>query len=219
MFAGWALDPTDATATAGAAGVQYRPSADCTLYAVWGTVYTVTFDANRETGTGSIAGAMTTTPGTAITLPAVGLTVTDKAFVEWNTLADGTGTGYNVGDSYTPAGNETLYAIWASTITAPTVGAVNAGASNTGDGTATAALNGTAIEITVTAGGTPFANGDTFTVALTAPTGGTLLTAVGGTAVNSVTITYDGTNWSASAASVYATSESGANATYTVAIA
>ncbi len=217
VFVGWALDSADTTATAGLANAIFRPTADCTLYAVWGTVYTVTYDVNGGTGTvaadtqGSIGAAITLDNGAGITAP------TDKAFAGWTTTANDASTV--VGATYTPTRDVTLYALWKSTITAPTVGAATAGGSNTGDGTATAALNGTAIEITVTAGGTPFANGDTFTVALTAPTGGTLLTAVGGTAVNSVTITYDGTNWSASAASVYATSESGANATYTVAIA
>jgi uncharacterized repeat protein (TIGR02543 family) len=78
-------------------------------------VVTVTFNANG--GTGAPA-AQTITNGSGITLPdGDGLTRTGYTFVDWNTNANGTGTNYSAGSSYTPAGNSTLYARWTSTVT------------------------------------------------------------------------------------------------------
>lgn len=39
-------------------------------------------------------------------------TMTDFAFVEWNTAADGSGTGYDPGDDLSVTAAMTLYAIW-----------------------------------------------------------------------------------------------------------
>ena len=48
-----------------------------------------------------------------IELPENGFTRTGYTFVEWNTKADGTGTGYQPGDDFYVTDNVTLYAIWA----------------------------------------------------------------------------------------------------------
>ena len=45
-------------------------------------------------------------------------TLSGYSFKQWNTAADGSGTGYSTGtNNYTPPGNVTLYAIWNRTVT------------------------------------------------------------------------------------------------------
>lgn len=74
------------------------------------TSYTISFNANG--GTGTVA-SQTANSGAVITLPtAVNLAYTNYNFVSWNTKADGTGTSYTAGSSYTVTGNVTLYATW-----------------------------------------------------------------------------------------------------------
>ena len=46
------------------------------------------------------------------TLPENGFTRANATFIGWNTAADGTGTPYAAGATYTVTGNVTLYAIW-----------------------------------------------------------------------------------------------------------
>jgi uncharacterized repeat protein (TIGR02543 family) len=86
-FLGWATK-SDGTGTAYSPGGSYTDNAAATLYAQW----------NSSTSTA------------AVTLPTP--TKTGYSFQGWNTKADGTGTKYNGGASYTPTGNVTLYAIW-----------------------------------------------------------------------------------------------------------
>jgi hypothetical protein len=75
--------------------------------------YTVTYDLNGGTGTlpaetNKAAGAtFTAASSTGITAPA------GKQFKEWNTAANGSGTGYAAGATVTmPANALTLYAAW-----------------------------------------------------------------------------------------------------------
>ena len=71
---------------------------------------TVTYNANGGTGTTS---SQTKTFGTALTLRSNSFTRTGYTFVKWNTKADGTGTSYNAGASFTSeVASTTLYAIW-----------------------------------------------------------------------------------------------------------
>ena len=72
--------------------------------------YTVTYNGNGNTG-GSTA-SQTKVSGTALTLNANGYTKTGYAFTRWNTKADGTGTSYAAGASYTDNAAVTLYAQW-----------------------------------------------------------------------------------------------------------
>ena len=136
-FKGWA---TSKTATSGsAAGASYTPTAAVTLYAIWQAItYTISFNVNG--GSGSIASqtktygvALTlttskptkssTTPSPAsytVTLNANGGSVspasltanrtTSYSFSTWNTAANGTGTSYASGGSYTANAAATLYA-------------------------------------------------------------------------------------------------------------
>lgn len=71
--------------------------------------YAVTYDANGGSGA---PGNQTKTYGTALTLSSTKPTRTDYDFVKWNTKADGSGTSYDPGASYTGNAALTLYAIW-----------------------------------------------------------------------------------------------------------
>lgn len=75
------------------------------------TTYTVTYDANGGTGT------MTDTnspysAGATVTVLDNTFTRTDYTFSKWNTAADGSGTEYDEGDTFTINANTTLYAQW-----------------------------------------------------------------------------------------------------------
>ena len=75
--------------------------------------YTVTFDANGGTGNMS---AQTFTGGTAQELTANAFTRTGYMFGGWNTAADGSGTAYADGASYTANADITLYAQWTQVV-------------------------------------------------------------------------------------------------------
>lgn len=101
----------DGSGTSYNAGAAYTANAAATLYAIWTlTTYPVTYYGNGNTG-GSTA-AQTKTYGTNLTLRTNGFTKTGYTFVKWNTKADGTGTSYNAGATYTGNAALTLYAIW-----------------------------------------------------------------------------------------------------------
>lgn len=74
----------------------------------------VTYDANGGTGTVEdtkdyvVGDTITVKAATGITPPAT------KTFVEWNTKADGSGTGYDPADTFTAAADITLYAKYTS---------------------------------------------------------------------------------------------------------
>lgn len=88
----------------------YNKTSNMTLYALWEiTTYTVSYDANYGTGEPS---DQTKTYGETLTLSSVKPTREKYAFVEWNTNADGTGTSYQPGDSYSTEQVLTLYAQW-----------------------------------------------------------------------------------------------------------
>jgi len=106
-FGGWNTK-NDGTGTNYGAGASFTPTASITLYAKWAVGYTVSFDINGGSGTTPLAQT-----GTSITLPSGnGLTKTGYTFDGWNTKADGTGTNYDAGASYTPTAPVTLHAKW-----------------------------------------------------------------------------------------------------------
>lgn len=118
-FKGWATSASSTTVSY-ASGASYTGNAALTLYAVWQKVtYAVTYNGNGSTG-GSTA-AQTKEYGTALTLRNNGFTKTNYNFVKWNTKADGTGTSYAAGASYTGNAALTLYAIWAVAYASPTI--------------------------------------------------------------------------------------------------
>lgn len=71
--------------------------------------YTVSYNAN---GCGVAAGTQTTVHDSATEISEMSSVSKGKAFVKWNTLANGNGTTYNVGDKYLSPTNQnlTLYA-------------------------------------------------------------------------------------------------------------
>lgn len=77
------------------------------------TYYTVTFDKNAIDATGTMS-SQSIASGTSAALTTNAYTRAGYTFTGWNTLANGTGTAYANGASYTMGGaNVTLYAQWA----------------------------------------------------------------------------------------------------------
>ena len=78
-------------------------------------LFTVTFDANSgsgSAGSATVSQVVTNAYG-AVTLSTQGtLSRTGYIFGGWNTAANGSGTNYSAGASYTPTSNITLYARW-----------------------------------------------------------------------------------------------------------
>ena len=108
-FIGWNTNPAG-TGTAYADGAIYPFSADVTLYAQWTSLptHSVTFLGNGSTG-GSMA-AQTNFTTANLTLNA--FTRTGFTFSGWNTAANGSGTAFTDGASYSFAADLTLYAQW-----------------------------------------------------------------------------------------------------------
>ena len=107
-FSGWNT-AANGTGTAYADGATYSFAADLTLYAQWTALpnYTVTFNANG--GSGTMSNQVANVP-TALTANA--FTRTGYTFSGWNTAANGTGTAYANGATYSFAADITLYAQW-----------------------------------------------------------------------------------------------------------
>jgi uncharacterized repeat protein (TIGR02543 family) len=143
-FKGWA---TSASATSGTTG-SYTPTGNVTLYAIWqANTYTVTYDANGGTGapaaqtkTHDVALTLSSTKPTRANASAGSYTVTldpnggsvsstsltavrttSYSFKNWNTAANGSGTTYASGASYTANAAATLYAQWNSSTTTAAV--------------------------------------------------------------------------------------------------
>jgi uncharacterized repeat protein (TIGR02543 family) len=115
-FAGWNTS-ANGSGTNYAVGASYTVDTAVTLYAKWTTLptYTVAYDGNGSTG-GTAPSAQAKTQGVALTLAGNtgSLVVTGMTFAGWNTSANGSGTDYAVGASYTADAAVTLYAKWTS---------------------------------------------------------------------------------------------------------
>lgn len=93
-----------------ASGALYTSNAALTLYAQWKiNTYTVSYNANGGAGA---PGSQTKTYGIDLTLSSVAPSRTGYSFKNWNTAANGSGTGYAPGSIYTGNANLTLYAQW-----------------------------------------------------------------------------------------------------------
>jgi uncharacterized repeat protein (TIGR02543 family) len=113
-FGGWNTK-ADGAGTTYSAGSSYKVTDNIILYAKWlDNSYprsTVTYNANGADGLPPAPQAAYT--DSTITIPNQGALVkTGYSFGGWNTKADGTGTYYFAGSSYTVTGNITLYAMW-----------------------------------------------------------------------------------------------------------
>lgn len=75
------------------------------------TLYPVTYDGNGSDG-GTVPTEYAYQSGAEPTVDANTFTLTDYAFVEWNTESDGSGDSYDPGDEITVTSDVTLYAIW-----------------------------------------------------------------------------------------------------------
>lgn len=131
--------------------------------------YAITYNGNGNTG-GTVPDNQTKPHGTSINLRqnSGNLVRTGYTFSGWNTLANGTGTSYQVGASYTIDANLTLYAQW--TPNTLTVTYNTQGGSTIANGT-------TPVGGTIPASpGTPTRTGYTFNGWFLTATGGTTIT-------------------------------------------
>ena len=135
-FRGWGT--TSTTAVGSAMTTTYTPTASITLYAIWqGNPYTVTFNKNESSATGTMA-TQSITGGTAVNASANAFARVGYTFGSWNTAADGTGTSVSNSGSMTFFNNTTLYAQWV--VVAP--GAPGVTATSSGNTTATVTVTG-----------------------------------------------------------------------------
>lgn len=74
-------------------------------------IYTVNYNANGGSGA---PGSQSKIQDTALTLSSTKPTRTGYSFVNWNTKADGSGTAYKAGGTYTVNSGATLYAQWSA---------------------------------------------------------------------------------------------------------
>ncbi|MGA2974325.1 MAG: leucine-rich repeat protein [Spirochaetia bacterium] len=116
-FAGWNTK-SDGSGTGYGVGVTFSMgSANVTLYAVWiqNLTYTVTYSGNGSTSGNDPTDTNNYKQGaTVIVLGNTGnLTLSGYNFAGWNTNANGSGTSYAAGATFTMASaNITLYAVW-----------------------------------------------------------------------------------------------------------
>lgn len=119
-FNGWNT-AANGSGTARAADATFNMgTANITLYAQWvtATTYTVTYNANGGSGTTPSSQTGILEGATVTTATGSGLTKTDSVLRGWNTVANGTGDGFALGESFLmvpPASGTTvtLYAQWA----------------------------------------------------------------------------------------------------------
>jgi hypothetical protein len=108
-FAGWNT-LANGSGTAYANGASFPFTANTTLFAQWSAVQvnkTVTFDANGGSGSMSSQSASSSTALTANAFTRAG-----QVFTGWNTEANGSGTTYADGASFSFSADTTLYAQW-----------------------------------------------------------------------------------------------------------
>ena len=114
-FTGWST-------AANGVGTTYQPggslslTGDVTLFAQWTDNATNTVTYNGQGGSTPSSGSGL--QGTSLTL-ASAPTYAGHTFAGWNTLSNGTGTSYAAGDTYTLAGDVTLFAQWTSLSACP----------------------------------------------------------------------------------------------------
>lgn len=110
-FVEWNTSP-DGTGTSYANGATFNFSQSTGVYAIWQAVPTVTQSFAANGGTGNIA-SLTNVAGSTTTLPLPsGFTNPGYTFAGWNTAANGSGTEYAAGATYTFSGSQVLYAQW-----------------------------------------------------------------------------------------------------------
>ena len=111
-FTGWNT-AANGSGTTYTAGNTFTMAGNTTLYALWAQNHTVTFNGNGSTGGATPAQTNYTTANLTLN----GFTRTNFSFSGWNTAANGSGTAYADGASYSFAADLTLYAQWRGTVT------------------------------------------------------------------------------------------------------
>ncbi len=113
QFVAWNTSP-DGSGSTYLPGDSYDSAATLHLYAQWvpSTSYSVVYDPNGATG--GVAAQSFAAGGSVIVASGAGLTMAGFVFTGWNTAADGSGTSYSAGATYTSAANLTLYAQFAA---------------------------------------------------------------------------------------------------------
>ena len=119
----------DGSGTDYAGGATYTlpNNGTATLYAQW-QINTVTLTYDPQGGTGQ-PGNQTGNAASNVTVSTTAPTRDGYTFVKWNTAADGSGTDYAGGATYTlpNSGTDTLYAQWTADAAANRQGAANQG--------------------------------------------------------------------------------------------
>ena len=93
-------------------GSTYSFAGAIDLFAIWSTIPTATVNFENTGGTRS-TGSVSNYVGESTSLPSgSGMSNPGYTFVGWNTVADGSGTEYAGGATYTFTVNQTLYAQW-----------------------------------------------------------------------------------------------------------
>ncbi|MBR5046434.1 InlB B-repeat-containing protein [Candidatus Saccharibacteria bacterium] len=117
-FTGWNTKANGTGTSYSAGNIYVAPQTlnnVVTLYAQWRESPKVTIAYNANGGTGTVA-SHTVFSGTAVTIKANGFSRNGYVFKGWNTKANGSGTGFSAGQSWTPiyetSTTVTLYAQW-----------------------------------------------------------------------------------------------------------
>lgn len=90
-------------------------SSDANSHSTGYTEPTFTVSYNVNGGSGSTSSHTSVAYNASVTLRANGFTRSNYTFAGWNTAANGTGTYYAPGASYTVTANKTFYAMWVKT--------------------------------------------------------------------------------------------------------
>ena len=105
--------------TAYAVNATFLISSNTTLYAQWGlTDLTVTYNKNAGSASGSQSDYAFYNQGATATVLNQGTMVNGTfVFIDWNTAANGSGTSYAAGATFSISNNTNLYAQWGATVT------------------------------------------------------------------------------------------------------
>ncbi len=115
LFSGWNTEADGSGTTYGEGDTVAISGSNVILYALWTTVYSVTYDGNGATGgTVPVDGNLYLYGESATVLGNIGSLINGELyFAGWNTEADGSGTGYGTGDTLEISNADvTLYALW-----------------------------------------------------------------------------------------------------------
>jgi len=136
-FVGWNT-ASNGSGTSYSEGDEFIINANTTLYAQWTPTYTVTYSGNGElSGNSPIDGSSPYITGSTVTVlgNSGSLIKSGYIFAGWNTVANGSGTSYSQGNTFTIINaNTILYARWTPTYTVIYDGNANTSGISPNDG-------------------------------------------------------------------------------------